>query len=102
MIELLWSATGFICGVLGLLTAQMVRARQGRHHMMYDMKLLEPEPTKWDEAAQAELFVPTPRANQLPTAPALQECPDCGRAFKRLSQHRRMTPACASTRDVSQ
>ena len=94
MTELFWFAAGTATGVLALMQGQVLHARRARHPMSYDLKRLEPTPPPAPEA-----FLPTPRL--VPPLPTMQVCPSCGRAFKRLAQHQRMAPMCASVRDVS-
>lgn len=69
----------------------------GKHHMNYDFHWTStPSPhiptIDWDEAAEIEVFIPTPAVHKSVVQPKpLEECPQCGKAYKRVSQHIRMS-----------
>jgi hypothetical protein len=95
------AVVGYLAGTLLTLTAAGRRARRGLHPMQYDL----PIPTgttihpggfvlDWDTAMDRELnaTIPLPPLEPPPVpAPGLESCVLCGKAFKRVAQHVRMS-----------
>ena len=79
---------GFATGVLALMQVQVIVAWNKRRTDPYFLNPhfipMEQRLQDWDTAELDEPvpFVPTPRS-----ATPLQECPQCGRGFKRVATH---------------
>lgn len=92
MNEVFWFLMGVCTGILVLMTIQVLIAKRDKHFMQYSIKTpLQKETVDWD-MGELDRVIPIPR-DQTPVIqpipkPIMQECPDCGKAFKRVSQHR--------------
>jgi hypothetical protein len=80
-----WLWAGWCTGILTVMQMQVFKARRGRHYMHYDMKLREPD-QEWN-MDELEKWKPVERITPSP----LEECPQCGKAYKRVAQHIRMS-----------
>jgi hypothetical protein len=95
----MWWALGVATGVLLLMTVQVIQARREKHPMHYDMPRM-PKPTEtrnisdWDiqELTPVKVIPKNTPLEVTPVIPpAMQECPECGKAYKRVSQHMRLS-----------
>jgi hypothetical protein len=85
-----WAVLGWCVGVLSLMQWQVWRAwkvKRNPHQFNPDFVPLEQRIADLDwhvsELTQTPVVTITPRV----VSPSLQECPQCGRAFKRVKQH---------------
>lgn len=89
-----WFVMGVITGVLTLMTIQVLQAQRQRHWMEVPLGPFvpkEPEPQEWNTKELDEVFIPTPHLYIPKAVPALEECPQCGKAYRRVSQHIRLS-----------
>lgn len=89
----MWWVFGWAAGVLSLMQMQVWKVRHERRNPLQinpnfipmDERLAQ----EWDvkELVQPDPFLPTPRAIK---PVVMQECPRCGKAFRRVNQHIRL------------
>jgi len=92
--EVTWLIVGLVLGTVAGAVAywwlQMERARRARHPMEVPFKMPPRTAVRDWQIAELTPRLPEPKKSAAPIAPVLQECPQCGLAFKRVAQHIRM------------
>jgi hypothetical protein len=86
-----WLILGWCTGILSLMQVQVWREWRKRRNPLQMNPNFVPMEQRLSDWSTAELdipvpFIPTPRE----ITPVLQECPHCGRGYKRVAQHIRM------------
>jgi hypothetical protein len=111
MDNVMWGFLGWVTGILTLMQVQVLREHRRRNNpaqinpnFIPMEERLKPK-VDWDAAAKTELAddaVKIVPRTLTPAAPvAMQECPECGLAFKRVKTHiARKHPAAAPPSDL--
>lgn len=91
MSEVFWGVMGWCTGVLSLMQWQVWKVRQGkRNPVLVNPNFVPLEQRVADLDWHVSELTPAPVVTITPrvvSSPSLQECPECGRAFKRVKQH---------------
>ena len=99
----MWWVFGWAAGVLTLMQMQVWKARHERRKPMQInpnfIPMNERLAQDWDvkELVQPEAFIPIPR--DITKVVVMQECPQCGKAFRRVNQHIRLKHAVRSANE---